>query len=361
MNTNAHQKRMKWSLIYGMLVGLIAMAITVQFANAAPALQTEPPPATPEAVSTEAPGNSSLSQIVTEVQACAKCHPNIASAWSKSPHAHALDDPNFQRDWLGLGSPGECLLCHTTNYQASTKQYLAPGVSCEGCHGKVDPKHPPAAVPISATTDYCGSCHTTTLGEWRLTGHARSGVGCADCHDPHSQKPQFANPDDLCINCHKDSMGPYLETIHGQKGIGCVDCHRMVIPPKIPPKDGIVPTGHTFTISPATCVACHTDALHSGFSLPGYESGAKNHSTITETQQTASQYIQNQVARSPQAQVSQLQTQVQSLQASIVNRNMTILFQGGIVGLVLGGTTAWLVSSNVRGRREEDEIVEGKG
>jgi len=43
---------------------------------------------------------------------------------------------------------------------------------------------------------------------------------------------------------------------------------------------------------------------------------------------------------------------------------MTVLFQGGVVGLVFGGSTAWIVANNIRrGRKqqEEEEEEEEKG
>ena len=206
---------------------------------------------------------------------CAECHPDIEDAWMASSHAHAYDDVKFVERWTSMGKPGECLACHTTNYQSTTNSFTGEGVQCEACHGEVVEGHPPAIVTVKADTDYCGSCHTTTLGEWRLTGHSTAGVGCNDCHDPHSQEALFEDPDELCLDCHRDEMGDYLEDLHIKKDIGCVDCHSLVIPPETIPDDGIVPTGHAFTISTSTCVACHTDSLHAGFSLPGYEDGAK--------------------------------------------------------------------------------------
>jgi predicted CXXCH cytochrome family protein len=338
MKKKAQQKRILWSLIAGVTVGLVAMLLTVSLATAAPVKQDSQPTPTADA------------------QTCAKCHPDVTNSWTTSPHAHAFDDTNYQDRWRGLGNPGNCLLCHTTNYQSTTGQFTAEGVSCEACHGVVDPKnHPPGSVPIRADTDYCGTCHTTTLGEWRLTGHASAGVGCTDCHDPHSQKALFEDPDQMCMNCHKEGMGSYLENTHAQKGIGCVDCHALVIPPTQTPVDGIVPTGHTFTITPATCVACHTDALHAGFSLPGYEGGAKARTVVTETQQTETQTISEKIVHTPEEQILSLETQLQTEKAARASRNMTILFQGGVVGLVLGGSTAWIVASNVRNGRKEEE------
>jgi hypothetical protein len=295
-------------------------------------------------------------------QACGECHLSITERWSHSPHAHAYDDPFFQQSWQGLGQPGECLLCHTTDYQESTGQFMAPGVVCEACHGATPPEHPPAPVPILADTEYCGECHTTTLAEWRLTAHSLEDIGCMDCHDPHSQDPLFEVKDDLCINCHRADMGDYLEDLHIKKGIGCVDCHALVIPPEVPPEDGIVPTGHSFTITPATCVACHTDALHSGFSLPGYENGAREALAASDSppeEEQASGPETYSIARTSQTRLQELQQQVEILSAALASQRMTTLFQGAVVGLALGASTAWIVAHNVRkGRKEEDDGAE---
>jgi hypothetical protein len=225
-------------------------------------------------------------------------------------------------------------------------------VECEACHGKVTTEHPPEPIPIKADTQFCGECHTTTLGEWRLTGHATADVGCMDCHDPHSQGPLFEVPDDMCINCHEESMEAYLEDLHVQKGIGCVDCHALVIPPDPMPEDGIVPTGHAFNITPATCVACHTDALHAGFHLPGYEEGAKVANGNGELEVTDTPTLLEQPEEEDGLTPEQ---QVQALEAAIANQNVTLLFQGAVIGLALGGTTAWFVAHNIRARREEEE------
>lgn len=322
-------------LMAGTFVGVLAMLLSLSGASAAPLAQdTSPQPLSDEN--------------------CKSCHLNITNLWSESAHAHAYDDPYFQEKWNGLGKPGDCLVCHTTNYQASDGSYAHEGVSCEACHGKVESNHPPAVVPIRSDNEFCGTCHTTTIHEWRLSGHSQAGVGCVDCHDPHSQKNLFEVKDDLCINCHQEDMEAYLEDIHINKNIGCVDCHALVIPPDPIPDDGIVPTGHTFTITPATCVACHTDALHAGFSLPGFEDGAKAATQqITETLVTTSTLLQNnkQMAENGFA----TEQRLQALEAALASAQLARLFQGGIIGLVLGGSTAWFVARNVRRAYGENE------
>ena len=288
-----------------------------------------------------------------EGQDCQECHLDIANNWSVSPHAHAFDDPVFQERWHNLGEKGECLACHTTDYDHATGEYEAEGVECQACHGEAGSDHPPEIVAIEADTEFCGSCHTTTLGEWRLTGHGSEDIGCMDCHDPHSQKALFEVTDDMCLNCHQETMGDYLEDMHIEKGIGCVDCHALVIPPEEMPEDGIVPTGHAFTITPATCIACHTDTLHAGFSLPGYENGAKiaNGAPSPDATSEPTPTAGDAAATSG----STPEQQVQALEAALANRNVTMIFQGGVVGLILGGTTAWFVANNLRSARRENE------
>lgn len=285
----------------------------------------------------------------TSQRDCKDCHLKIKANWEVSPHAHAYDDPIFYNRYLDMGKPVECLVCHTTSYDPDTGEVIQPGVDCEACHGLAKPDHPQTANEIFADEYYCGSCHTTTLSEWRLTGHYRAGVGCMDCHDPHSQKNLFENPDDLCINCHKDDMGDYLEDLHIQNNIGCVDCHALVIPPDEIPLDGIVPTGHGFTITVPTCVACHTDKLHAGFSLPGYEYGAED---ATVQGEFVSDIIDNAV--DPLIDVI-IDHEAEVLETANFTQTLMNLFQGAIIGLALGGSTAWFVAINFRARKEEDQ------
>ena len=146
-------------------------------------------------------------------------------------------------------------------------------------------------------------------------------------------------------------MEKYLEDLHVTKGIGCVDCHALVIPPDPIPDDGIVPTGHAFNITPGTCVACHTDALHAGFSLPGFEDGAQNG---TDGDVNLPTVIEEELNNGVEEEGLSPEQQVQALEAALASQNVTLIFQGGIVGLVLGGSTAWFVAQNIRaGRREE--------
>jgi hypothetical protein len=121
--------------------------------------------------------------------------------------------------------------------------------------------------------------------------------------------------------------------------------------------DGIVPTGHAFTITAGTCVACHTDALHAGFSLPGYEEGASAaHTQDVSNQADAEVGAEDQTLAEQAEEATGLspQQQIQALESALSAQNATLLFQGGLIGLVLGGSTAWIVSTNTQ-RREQEE------
>ncbi len=350
MTNNVRKKQLILSILAGLTMGLVSLVLlvlTVQLASASSKLQSEEEPPPVEHYTAEE---------------CQECHLDVTNHWSSSPHAHAFDDPIFQDRWIGLGEPGECLTCHTTEFSPTTGEFEVEGISCQACHGAVAKDHPDAIVPILADTEYCGSCHTTTLGEWHLTGHASSEIGCTDCHDPHSQDALFEVADDMCLNCHEESMGDYLEGIHHEKEIGCVDCHALVVPPEDPPEDGIVPTGHAFTITPATCVACHTDALHAGFSLPGYENGAtaaingdaEIHEVLDEAEATTVEEAEESVEQELTA-----EQRSEAMETALASQNVTLLFQGAVVGIVLGGSTAWIVATNVRrGKLEEQEEAE---
>lgn len=335
------RRKISPALVSGLLVGLLSTSLFTGLVYASPPAQEEDP----------------QTELLND-EDCRECHLDVADNWSHSPHAHAYDDSNFQQQWVGLGSPDNCLSCHTTNFISSTGEYDAQGVSCKSCHGTVTSNHPPDIVPVKADTDYCGSCHTTTLSEWRKTGHSSADVGCMDCHEPHSQKALFENPDDLCINCHQDDMEDYLNDLHVQQGIGCVDCHALVIPPDEVPEDGIVPTGHTFNITPETCVACHTDALHAGFHLPGYENGASGNRDTNSGEVSAEETggAKPREVLEEDTQVSSSQ-QIQVLETALASSRVSSLFQGAVIGLVLGGSTAWVVGQNLR-RRDEDEDEE---
>jgi predicted CXXCH cytochrome family protein len=335
---NKHSKQITIAILAGLLVGLISMGLVTRSVWAAPQA---------------APHSQETVTATPKPKDCVSCHPDVGDAWTNSPHAHSYDSVEFTERWKSLGEPGECLLCHTTGYQATTGEYSVASVTCEACHGAPLEGHPPAVMPIRSDADYCGTCHTITLAEWRLTGHAAADVGCTDCHNPHSQKARFEDTDEMCVNCHKDDLGEHQNDTHIQKGIHCVECHALVIPPEMPPADGLVPTGHSFTITSATCVACHTDTLHIGQPVPGYETGAKAVAASLPVSSTLPTLVADYTGAGQESGITQEQ-HIQALEATLASTRLSTLFQGGLIGLALGGTTAYVVARNLRQNADEE-------
>jgi predicted CXXCH cytochrome family protein len=286
-------------------------------------------------------GEEPVVTVITTSE-CQECHLDISGHWENSPHANAYTNEAFQAKYVELGEPTECLACHTTGFDLSAGSFEEEGVACSSCHGEVTTAHPPEPVPLLADAEYCGECHTTTIGEWHASEHAAADIGCNDCHDPHSQAPLFEDDNTLCLNCHGEDLEGHEDDAHLAEGVGCSDCHALVIPPEVLPDNGIVPTGHSYQIHEDTCVACHTDTLHAGQALDYDHEAAGIDLTPAETEQEAFGLTPEQ--------------QVETLSAALANRNVTLLFQGGVLGLVLGGSTAWYVANNVRMRNKtEDE------
>jgi len=94
-----------------------------------------------------------------------------------------------------------------------------------------------------------------------------AGVGCADCHDPHTQKMRLPG-NATCAQCHAPGRYDVVEHHHhepGAAGAQCVDCHMpattyMVNDPrrdhgfKVPRPDLTASTG-----APNACSSCHAD------------------------------------------------------------------------------------------------------
>jgi predicted CXXCH cytochrome family protein len=215
------KNHIKFLLASGLLVGLVGLWLLAGTAGASPRLQDATPTVTPEATAPP--------------KACVECHPDKQDAWLESPHAMSFDDPVFQEGWANMEHSEDCLLCHKATYDEASNTYIGEGVSCEACHGQGSVEHPPEDIPVLSDEEYCGTCHPTTLGEARLSGHSTENeVRCVDCHDPHSQKVLAENPDAICKNCHDaedlGKMEASLGQLHLQENIPCADCHTLDVP-----------------------------------------------------------------------------------------------------------------------------------
>ncbi|MGB8982955.1 MAG: cytochrome c3 family protein [Anaerolineales bacterium] len=215
-------------ILVGLLIGILSLVWMVGAAKA----ESGPRSPAPGLAASQVEGTPSAEPV--EIKECIECHPDKKDAWTASPHALAFESRDFQEGWKTMHQAGECLLCHTTNYQEATGEYSHAGVSCEACHGATNPEHPAVDYPVHSDKESCGTCHPATLGEAQLSGHTGTAeVGCMDCHDPHSQGILFENPDDMCKECHEEdlaAMDEVLASLHLRENITCAGCHTLDVP-----------------------------------------------------------------------------------------------------------------------------------
>ena len=270
--------------------------------------------------------------------ACAGCHRDIHETWSGTLHSQAFSSPIFQEDWVKQGLADACLECHTTGYDSSTGKYAEAGVTCEACHGPLQEGHPKQ--PMTVTPDYtlCARCHKTTTDEWQASKHGQISLDCEACHNSHSQKPLAASVSELCMNCHKDTGSSFTHGTHANSGLDCGDCH-MAAASHTSSTGGLFATGHTFVVGSEACINCHKDTVHTRdtiVKLSGEQTGEAL--TLDELEKK----------------VSEQENAIQGLEAQNTVRLYTGLIQGAIVGLIVGGVAAWVVSQRIRFVEVED-------
>jgi predicted CXXCH cytochrome family protein len=273
-------------------------------------------------------------------EACANCHSEIHEEWEVSRHARAFSSPIFQQNWEDLGSQFSCLECHTTGFDLSSGSYAFEGVTCESCHGPFQTGHPAQPMPITPDAELCANCHETTTNEWKASVHGQVGIQCQSCHDPHAQMPKAESVTALCSNCHKDTGTSFSHGTHAGQKLECSNCHMYTSPRTSDPIQGLVPTGHTFTVGSEACIGCHQDTVHTRDTIL----------ELTGEVQTLSDLDFDELRQKVQEQ----EEAISDLEARNSVRLYVGLAQGAIVGLATGAVAAWVVSRRI-------EIVEDEG
>jgi len=265
---------------------------------------------------------------------CANCHDDIHSNWEGTRHAQAFSSPIFQQNWQELGSAFTCLQCHTTGYDAENSTYAAEGVTCEACHGPYQIGHPEKPMPFTPDASLCATCHKTTTDEWRASRHGEVPVACQACHNPHTQTPKAESVTALCTNCHKDPGQGFTHSTHSNAGLECSNCHMYTTPSDTAPIGGLVPTGHTFSVGSQACIGCHKDTVHTRDTILAL-SGDK-----PEVVEPSPEDLQKQL--------TEQEAEIANLRATSTARLYVGLAQGAIVGLLVGGVAAWIVSQRLK-------------
>jgi DmsE family decaheme c-type cytochrome len=149
---------------------------------------------------------------------------------------------------LGAITPHICYRCHANmapQQQVAHAHQIcgAAQMDCTTCHdphGKIRPE---------TRTDLCLKCHdmSSPTMAWHSSTHARYGVACADCHNPHpnlhaqqvvliehthikrkDRLPMSVNEPEVCYRCHQDIYAKNAMPSHHPIKEGkmvCSDCH----------------------------------------------------------------------------------------------------------------------------------------
>jgi predicted CXXCH cytochrome family protein len=170
----------------------------------------------------------------------------------------------------------ECTGCHE-DVQGHTKIAAYHG-DCETCHGSGSlhsESQEPEDIRFPDAAD-CLSCHERgrdTHLEWGTGEHARAGLICSDCHNPHEPSrnnlrvvrgsalaPRSAAPPGLflgdeaariCSECHEDVAARFQYPSHhpvDEGMLSCTSCHD-------PHADSRVKMGDATT----RCLSCHQE------------------------------------------------------------------------------------------------------
>lgn len=211
-------------------------------------------------------------------QSCGECHLDYYDAWADSVHAIAYDRESFQHAWGETRNDPACLNCHTTGFQPATSTYAVENIQCEACHGTNPANHPPEPIVVRTSADICGDCHEGTFDEWEFSMHAFSedmgAIGCATCHNPHSQKLRFDTVTELCLNCHQDNPNnpegyeeSYVHVTHNEVDfegveVTCASCHMY----KSSSDSLHNLSDHSTRVETVPCTDCHETISQTGVS-----------------------------------------------------------------------------------------------
>ena len=191
---------------------------------------------------------------------CLECHESVVLHWEQSGHGLAGSEPAFLEAWEEQGSPAECLSCHVTGYDEATGEWETDGIACSVCHSQPSGPHPETVMPTDPSSRLCGSCHTETEAQWRVSAHGQGEMACIRCHNPHTTGLKVGNMRDLCTTCHSAEGHFYAYTGHAQEGLLCTDCHLRVS--DSPAGEGHAQRMHTFAVDLQTCNECHGEGMH---------------------------------------------------------------------------------------------------
>lgn len=186
-------------------------------------------------------------------QSCTDCHEAEPNFYKKSYHRDAF---------FGGTAGGGCESCHGKGSVHS--EYFYNNDDYEDDPHDLVGIEDLGAMSASEKSALCQQCHQQDFPLWQTTDHARSQVGCWDCHpgDLHF-KPRDAiqvrpvvngqSDDAFCTQCHESVSAEFKLQYHHRVPEGqmkCADCH----PIHGEPQKNMVVAGRN-----ETCQGCHPE------------------------------------------------------------------------------------------------------
>ena len=168
-----------------------------------------------------------------QARGCEACH------GPGSNHARNATDRTaligFTKQW---GSPvatqnGQCMACHDGGNRLhwDGSNHARSKLGCADCHNTMQKASANSLLARQSISDTCSQCHREQRAEFRKRSHMplpEGKISCADCHNPHGSSTRaLLNADtvnDVCYSCHAEKRGPMLWE-HAPVRENCVNCH----------------------------------------------------------------------------------------------------------------------------------------
>jgi DmsE family decaheme c-type cytochrome len=191
--------------------------------------------------------------------ACTACHKNHYTVPSGTPATQVgaasqelppraketeAEVKAIRSTYAALGVPGSqtCYKCHQNNPgapegAAKIDNMMLPGhahqvdgpnkFQCTTCHD------PHGVLRKEVRTDMCVKCHQQDpkTMPWHGSNHAKAGMACVDCHNPHSPLPKLGAAESrTCYKCHTEKVEleqvAHPHQINGVNKFQCATCHN---------------------------------------------------------------------------------------------------------------------------------------
>jgi DmsE family decaheme c-type cytochrome len=193
-------------------------------------------------------------------ETCKTCHEEIYKAgFERSPHFKTtLKDEHGCESCHGPGSlhvegggdvaqivdfrkltkgqaNARCLSCHAEREEQAhfaSSAHARSDVGCLDCHSPHHPKEGRRLL-VASQPQLCYGCHTATKAEFAKPFRHRVNEGlvqCSDCHNLHGSESlhearTVPGGDAICYKCHADKQGPFVFEHLPVKTEGCTSCH----------------------------------------------------------------------------------------------------------------------------------------